>query len=277
MLVRVALSLVFIHLGSVSCAPAPTQPRGRELPTSSPSELGSLVLVSDIDDTLKATHVRDALDLALNGLHGGETFADMPELYGLLANSAPKTETREIAYVSAAVGALQYGGKRFLDKWKFPTPESFFGRPSFFKDIVEYKVQAIQSLIDSTRPGALVLLNGDNGEKDVEVFDRIIDTNPDRKVFAFVHQVYDEPLEDSRLDRMTVWLTAFDLGLSWSERGWIPSEKVLPWASHEIPSWVECKTFLKRWMRFHSDVSATDAETRYRERLRLRCEDSPPK
>lgn len=141
------------------------------------------LVISDIDDTLKVTQVRDTLRLSLSALETGRHFVGMPSLMKGLAEKGAK-----FAYISAApknlATTLHQG---FLDEHKFPKGELLLRESG--ADKIAFKVKAISEQIRRHKPTSLVLF-GDNGEFDPAIFAQVKQLFPKLKIQSFIHTVY---------------------------------------------------------------------------------------
>jgi len=227
------------------------------------SYAGNQLLISDIDDTLKATHVLDRDDLLINGVTVGQSFEGASDLFNIWS-SFPG---RQVKYVSGVLSdilgsdILAKTSQAFLVKYKFPKGE-FFSRPSIFEGLLQYKVETISKILQAEDPSLEIILIGDNGQLDPDVFFEVGAAFPKRKIYSFVHQVYDSPESAPNYSDQIGWLTAADLGVSMFARGWISEQDLskilvdirIRFESDNgfesvIPKWVNCRDFWKAYRR----------------------------
>lgn len=240
----------------------------------------NVLLISDIDDTIKRTNV---LGYLTGGVRTTNPFIGLPELYNaFLCNKEPSLKKKEfciskkgvvhspkrwVTYVTSASGRLQMFGREFIARSNFPMG-TVKGKNSA-DDSYQFKATEISSLISSLMEYEIVLV-GDNGQKDVMVYDHIKKKYPFKPLSAFIHEIYDTSHEDkakrgvSLMPGQIPYLTASDLALEFFSRGWITevelqeiSKKVYKFASSSdddiyeqvIPSWSRCLSFVHKYKR----------------------------
>ncbi|MCM2282194.1 MAG: App1 family protein [Bdellovibrionaceae bacterium] len=201
---RLVTALVSLSLISISAHAAGA--RRWDMTPSLRSEK-PLMLVSDIDDTIKRTHVLSTRGTILNGPRTRNSFQGMSDLYVAWAcdttatterarcrqrQSLTRTADRLIAYVTAAKGKLQMFGSLFLKNSGFPIG-LFIGRdqsdaevsalfatpaaevpdppdlPEKYPPTLDYKIATVRKLIEDYPEYDFILI-GDNGEKDVPAY-----------------------------------------------------------------------------------------------------------
>lgn len=161
--------------------------------TSTTQAQSRILLVSDVDDTIKHSNVRSMIDKGLNAFWGYEAFPGMAELYRYLSRSPELS----IHYVSNAPESLmQERHLQFLQKFNFPQVHHLKTRPDINDE--KFKVRTILELVTQEQPQVLILV-GDDGERDPQVFQTIREglNGKDVKVLSFVHTVYSVPIEQS--------------------------------------------------------------------------------
>lgn len=128
------------------------------------------VLVTDVDDTIKVTHVRDVVDRTVRFFTEPKSFAGMELLYHRMLNSQPHPE---FAVVSGAPRAVQISLQWFLAAFGFPAP-SYLQMREMFEDTALFKIKAISNLFRfNERDGSVVVMVGDDTEQDPFVYDDI--------------------------------------------------------------------------------------------------------
>lgn len=162
-----------------------------------------VLLVSDIDDTIKVSHVLNKIGKFARAVDATTPFKGMAQLYQLIYNQNP-TSTK-IAYLSnapkdfgalpnapkelAAIPASSVTHQLFLDYNKFPKGELIL-RENLQDQ--EHKAKALRRLIETEKPDVLIMI-GDNGEKDVDFYKQATDEHAYMKnmlVLTFIHQLY---------------------------------------------------------------------------------------
>ena len=249
-----------------------------------------LVLISDIDDTLKAS---DIVGLTNAGLSNAKrmsaalkssassrnAFTGLSLLYTAFACGAVENDFRNschayrahnrgsermVFYVTGAPNKLAGFSLRFLLNAEFPLGP-VLPRESTDVSTREHKVEAITRIIEHLPPSTIILV-GDNGEHDVEVFARVRREFADRSgrylIKSFVHQVAsaNDPDPDLRGTQIgedqIAFVTAADLGLHFFTNHWIEASQateVLRMVesalageesrSRVIPAWINCTGF----------------------------------
>lgn len=224
-----------------------------------------LLVVSDIDDTLKITHALDKWDMINNSPRTDSLFLGTNLMLNLLISENPDSK---IYYVSNAPDWLMQGiHENFLKENRFPKGPALLR--SFF-DPEDFKVMTIIKLIEEHRPEVLVAI-GDNGELDVQVYDRIKKLFPKIEVLTSIHLVYSSAnsSEDSldgpkKIEKdQKPWVTALDLGLTWQKANLIETEgfnrlgslllqqmsQQNPDETHGViafPQWMDCSDIMSR-------------------------------
>lgn len=187
-----------------------------------------LLLISDIDDTLKRTHRHSKTEMLKKGMRSRNFFVGMPELYRSFALGSLDEDSRErsarwgcidrdahrrVAYVTGAISKFQWFSSLFLIRSGFPIGP-YMGRdegPSF-----EFKMRAIESLIRDYSDHEIILV-GDNGESDPAVFSAIKQLKIKTTIHSFVHVVYaHRPIQGHE-----TFLSSLGLAAHFLNRGWI--------------------------------------------------------
>ncbi|MEC9283328.1 MAG: phosphatase domain-containing protein [Bdellovibrionota bacterium] len=127
------------------------------------------ILITDVDDTLKDSRVRDRVQLILRGPRTGPEMVvgEMNEALWLLVY---QEEIKEVFYVSKIPAILRRLHDKFLERNYFP-PGLLFGRDS----LGSFKENQVKEIIDLEKPSKVVLV-GDNGEADPQIYKRIVDS-----------------------------------------------------------------------------------------------------
>ena len=154
--------------------------------------LKKVLLISDIDDTIKSTHVLSRPDAVARVASVTLRFSGMGQLYQLIINENPSS-TR-IVYLSNApdrilgVPVLRYIDETFLSYNKFPAGELDM-RGDFFEQ--NHKIKELRRLLTTEKPD-LVIMIGDNGERDAEIYRQatLEFARTNIKMVSFIHQIY---------------------------------------------------------------------------------------
>ncbi len=207
------------------------------------------IVISDIDDTIRHSNVRQLHKLTV--LKQTE-FAGLSKLYRQLEKVVSRFE-----YVSGVPEQLKSVSQFFIF-WNLFPQGRLFARDTQF-DTVAHKLNAIDQVVRETLP-ARMLMFGDNGEHDAEIYDRASKKYLNTDSVIFMHQLYDDEIPAGQI----AYLTSIDLTLSLHARGFVSAEgvnEVLTFAFNRMtsnkkkdreeffPSWAECRLFLKNYSR----------------------------
>lgn len=148
------------------------------------STMAQTVLVTDIDDTIKISHVLDKGAALANTVHIRNHFYGMGELYSALQKTNPDFN---FVYLSAAPEKLMEKlHTAFLKLNGFPAGDLILRLSLANKN---FKLNSIRALIATRQPQRLILV-GDNGERDPYIYEQIRAEYPDIQTEIYIHQVY---------------------------------------------------------------------------------------
>lgn len=158
-------------------------------------------LISDIDDTVKITNVLDKSEMLKNTF--ARPFKAVPGMAALYQRLLAKGGS--LHFVSAGPKQLTSPLQTFAEKSGFP-PASFHMRffhldPSTISQISagaeEFKLSVIRPLIQRF-PKRKFLLVGDSGEKDPEVYSRVLAEFGSQIIGVWIRDVTNEPASSPR-------------------------------------------------------------------------------
>lgn len=158
-------------------------------------------VISDVDDTVKVSQVRDRRELLANTfLREFRGVPGMAEAYRKWA-----ADGAAFHYVSASPWQLYDSLARFLAAEGFPEGsfhlKLFRAKDSSFFDLYAdpeaYKRRTIEPIL-KTFPGRKFMLVGDSGEKDPEVYAAIAREHPGQIVRILIRDVTGEPADAER-------------------------------------------------------------------------------
>lgn len=156
----------------------------------SPLAYSQILLVSDIDDTLKNSHVLDRSEMIANSIRTDVVFKGLPLAYKAISLSHPQIH---FAYVSNALEIISKDfHQKFLKDNQFPKGSVHF-RESLFDQ--NHKFNTISALIKKENPEYIILV-GDNGERDVEIYDALKKAFPTKNMLTLIHTVYNSKAHD---------------------------------------------------------------------------------
>lgn len=125
------------------------------------------LLVSDIDDTIKLANIHDLTSAAFYAFDQKSGFLGMSEVYNFIKRDTPDLK---IAYLTRAPDWLMAKThKKFLRHEQFPRGH-YIPRTKHSSD--EHKLKSLRKLIQTYHPQKVILV-GDNGEADVDVYTTI--------------------------------------------------------------------------------------------------------
>lgn len=188
-----------------------------------------LLVVSDIDDTIRTTYTQakgfDYFEFFKGGVSTSNFFSGMPLLYRhLLCDSWQSCNTvfnsKTIFYVTGAPGLFRHFSENFIRVSGFPLG-NIFGRSGLKEPTADFKWRVILQLIQS-QPARRILLIGDNSEYDPEVYLKVrqwCQQNYLPVPEIFIHQPYNKPTPAS--STYSTFATAGDLATQLYEKGLI--------------------------------------------------------
>ncbi len=180
-----------------------------------------VLVISDIDDTLKISHVLDPLDVIANGLRTDSYFLGTNLV---LEKLMQQNSQAKLYYVSNAVRWMMNGRhEKFILENHFPRGEVLLRESLSEKN---FKLEMIGTLVRRHTPQVLILV-GDNGEKDALIYEAIRLQFPKLRVLTAIHLVYStqwgdqvgQPLRPGQRS----WVTAIDLAKIWKKEGFLDS------------------------------------------------------
>ncbi len=178
----------------------------------------TVLLVSDMDDTIKVSHVLDPDSAVANAISLKNAFMGMPELYQKLSRIEGATR---IHYLSnAPEDIMRKFHKKFIRKNRFPKGELVLNSKLLDP---EHKVKSLRKMIEKFQPDEMILI-GDNGEHDPEVYGQIRKEYPHIGGLTYIHLAYSKfGFEGSfgkpLLDNQIGWVTSLDLALDLMFKG----------------------------------------------------------
>lgn len=150
-----------------------------------------VLLVSDIDDTIKVSHILNWGGKLTRAANVSTPFRGMAELYRLIKQQ--DLLSTQIVYLSnaperiAGMPLMDISHRSFLSLNNFP-----FGEMELRENLQDkqHKIRTLRRLMGELKP-EVVILFGDNGEKDPEVYNQFYkEYSKETKIFSFIHQLY---------------------------------------------------------------------------------------
>jgi hypothetical protein len=231
--------------------------------THSWTDAPSTLVIADVDDTLKITHSQSFWD-SLNYVQDTSSrFMGMEDVFKILA--APPTQA---SFVYLAQPQELLAGRvqsEFLNLNHFPQGLVVHGRAD---DGVELRLQTLSNILKS-QPTDRVILVGNNGGFDAEVFSRLVQQFPKIHFLTYVHVVYstnaDTEVGKTVLDGQTGYVTAVEMLLDLDQnqvvslvsvrplmnslitRILVDTKTPAPGKDRAIPNFVNCENFYWKW------------------------------
>lgn len=149
------------------------------------SSWAKTLVVSDIDDTIKASHVRSFWQSLANSGKAGPAFRGMVEIY----NELVENNDLDLVYVTNAPALLMSLSHNYFIQYN-----AFPQRPIYFWSTgpqAEHKFDTISTLLDTQEYNSAILI-GDNGEKDPLVYAKIRQRYPHLPVKIYIRTLYSE-------------------------------------------------------------------------------------
>ena len=230
---RILYTLVILSIGLICAA---TQAGNRKV-----------LLISDIDDTIKVSHVLDKVDQVKRSVVK-VPFAGMAQLYQSIINQNPNSTF--MAYVSnapqkiAGLPVMQVSHKKFLTENSFPKGVLLLREKLSDKS---HKINAIRQLIQSEHP-ELVILIGDNGENDTSIYAQMTTELKMRGIesVTYIHQLYSskssKEVGKKILFAQTGFVTPFEIALDLKNKELLDQNSLNWMTDHIMPYLLNEKT-----------------------------------
>lgn len=181
-------------------------------------ETSPILLVSDLDDTIKVSHTQSKFITVYRGLFRSSAFAGMAVLYRELLGQHPASE---FLVVSSSPPAIRRKIEGFLRLHSFPKGRVVLRDWMRSPSVQNYKLQALCKIAEeSPLP---ILFVGDDTQYDPEVFAAVADKFPGKVIARYVRIVRGRPLPEGSHG----FFTAFDIACAELAAGRLKNEQVL--------------------------------------------------
>ncbi|MEW6709306.1 MAG: phosphatase domain-containing protein [Candidatus Riflebacteria bacterium] len=157
-------------------------------------EKPEIMVISDIDDTILVSDVRNRIKLVYNSLFkrydSREPVSGTPQLYRQLQAARPA----HFIYLSSSPAFLSRPLKIFLKNHKFPPGSLVLKKSVTDAGHESHKTDWLKTAM-TLNPRLPVILIGDSGEKDPEIYSSFVKSLPNPKLVraVIIHEVTDEP------------------------------------------------------------------------------------
>ena len=143
------------------------------------------IVVSDVDDTIKDSRIRDYWEMILRGPQTGPEMM-IPGMRDALYHILEVTNADTVFYVSKMPSVFEAFHEEFLEDNKFPAGILITRGLE-----TDFKLNNISEIIEKTKASQVFLI-GDNGEADSKIYHQIENKFRKRgvKVFSFIRKAY---------------------------------------------------------------------------------------
>lgn len=214
------------------------------------------LIVSDIDDTIKASHVRSKLDSASNGLVTTIPFKGMSDTYSIVLESVDA----EIIYVTNAPEiVMETSHTNFIKNNKFPKGKIYLRKGN----ADHHKLNSIRSHLKNDSTIDRLIMIGDNGERDIKFYNEIAQEYKDKlmTINTYIRIVYSEPYKVLPLaENQKGFVSPLELLADLTVNSFVDTNNYYPLAEklskeivaakkvdtkqpHYFPDWLTCKNF----------------------------------
>jgi hypothetical protein len=247
---------------------------------SGASAQAKTIVISDIDDTLKISHVLDRYDVLEYSLLTDNVFGGMSTLFRALEK---QDSTLKFYYVSnAPTSLMQVAHEEFVSNNNFPAGPVLL-RESFFQ--TDFKVTEIRKIIEDENPDVVILV-GDNGEKDSEVYAQVRFERPGIRFLTYIHRDYSGSLAKPLMPNQVEFVTSWDLLLHLRSEGFVSHDFSLDFLNKFaltymkesedqrygnliVPVWLDCRDFT--WTVPDADFNLLVAHNLVKQKILSRC------
>lgn len=144
-----------------------------------------ILVVSDIDDTLKVAHVLSKKGAATSFLDDDSRFVGMAEIFQMLQRQHGDIEFHYVSLAPKVLMNEQHSD--FLKENGFPVTKLHMN-PGVKQD-PELKQKVIRQVLSEKRP-ELVIYFGDNGQFDAVVYDQMVKEFPQIPAVSYIREAY---------------------------------------------------------------------------------------
>jgi hypothetical protein len=220
-----------------------------------------ILVISDIDDTLKVSHVLSTVGAVTSAADDDSHFVGMMEIFRGLERTHKDIEFH---YVSLAPKLLMGGRhQEFLEENGFPVTKLHMN-PGVRQD-PQLKQKIIRKLLVDSNP-ELVIYFGDNGQFDVVVYDDMVREFPRIPAVTYIREAYSGQGESEHptLSHQIGFVTSVEVAMDLINKALLPAasyasiestvyKRILRDDADEtfgpmvFPWWQDCRDFKWRW------------------------------
>jgi hypothetical protein len=176
-------------------------------------------IVSDIDDTVKLTDVDHKPAALARAALSEKAFAGMSTLYQEISE---QNERSTVYFVSGSPEIFRRSLTEMLAANEFPGPWVLTLR-DLSMPTREFKTTKIKEILDTLPLEAKLILVGDDGEADPEIYATILQKYPDRVAGVYIHRIKGRALPSD----VVPYDTAMDIALREMEIGHIRADQAI--------------------------------------------------
>jgi phosphatidate phosphatase APP1 len=209
------------------------------------NSFASVMVISDLDDTIKITDAGHAVPATWNGLFTEKVFTGIPEFL-----KSARKYSDSLHVVSAGPKLIKTRVLALLKKHKIQYDGVHLRSVPGKEGKLDYKVRIISDIMDKN-PGDVILM-GDDVDLDPEVYSEVLKKYSSRVLGVYIHIVKDRKIPET----LTRYWTTFDLALKEHMAGRMDNESVSAVAdnllretklSRIIPKFANCPTDSVVW------------------------------
>lgn len=180
-----------------------------------------MIIISDLDDTIKISHTQSKLVTVYRGLFRSSAFAGMSELYRSMLRLGALDPNGSFFILSSSPPAIRKKIEYFLTKHGFPKAKLILRDWIREPSILKYKMRRLHECLETAAEP--VVLFGDDTEHDPEVFTHMKKKFPGKILAIYIRSVRGRELPEG----VTPFYTAFDVACSELAAGRLDNEQVL--------------------------------------------------
>lgn len=220
-----------------------------------------VLVISDIDDTIKVSHVLSKKRATLSAADDDSRFVGMAEIYQSLNYTQKDIEFHYVSLAPRILMAEQH--MDFITENGFPVTE-LHTNPGVKQD-PELKQKVIRKLLSEKKP-ELVIYFGDNGQFDAKVYNEMVNEFSSIPHVTYIREAYSK-LKDSQYPTMKGqigFVTSAEVTIDLISRGLLPAKVYAPiegivysrlllddgnehFGPMVFPGWQDCRDFKWVW------------------------------
>ncbi|QLY26703.1 phosphatase domain-containing protein [Bdellovibrio sp. KM01] len=220
-----------------------------------------ILVISDIDDTLKVSHILSKLGSATSAFDDDSKFVGMAEIFQDLESSHSDIEFHYVSLAPQVLMGEQH--EDFLEENHFPVTELHMNKG--IKQDPELKQKVIRRLLLDKKP-ELVLYFGDNGQFDAIVYDQMAKEFSRIPALTYIREAYSSRGESKHptMPGQIGFVTSVEVVIDLISRNILPKSSYLQiqdivykrlmkddgdetFGKMVFPGWQDCRDFKWIW------------------------------